>query len=688
MFPVVCLLIPARAGAEYLFLKDGSFFKGTVIEENLTNVSFKKEEDGTVKTYQQGEILRVLYTELCMEQQYIRLTNGDELNVYVVDEDRANYIVRKELYKPNEIIIPRLKVLSMSRKTPKNLNGTADSLSMKLTWDPPMGTVKEYRVYLRKEGEKYPRKPAATTDRNQCTIEELLSNTNYSVMVTAAYEEGLESNPSNEISLVTKNIPSGAPGKPRCLLVSTWQEGKLKALIEWERAIDNDGTVKEYQIELKGAYTKNYSVAVTPETAKAEKMSYEVTGLDDATQYILKIRAIDNSNAASAFSDELKFDTKNQPPDPVKDGVAIQQKSEDGVGYVLIFTWKPSKDAEGPITGYRIYEITPAGRVLRAQTEKTEYNLPSYARDKVPVYKIYAVDKRDAESKTAEVVKFEGMNEAPEAPPNVMQKEVEKEEEFNKSIEVSWQPAKDPDGSVVLYRVYVKTGLDVYCVGDTKRTEYSVKALDLEKQYSVIITSVDNKNLESTNKPKVTTTAPLPKPRKPRPGRKLKGYTVALAGSFLAPIRDLGGTYGYGFGGGGTLSLRYDRLTKKYFVIGGDIGANYFSANHWLKDYCLMIPLFITAGYSFYVLDFFAIVLEAGVGGAVVLEMKNPQLAKLLAIPERRVYFDPAVSAGIRFEFTLKGRWVVFAGCNYTGLIESKGLLDFITSYAGAGYRW
>jgi hypothetical protein len=259
------------ARADHIFLTSGAIIKGTVVSQTPEKTQFKKT-DGTVVSYDADKIMRILYTDLYMGQQYIRLTDGKVIQAYLVDEDRTTYTFRKDITSPREFTIPRQKILFMARKNPNELQGTADYTSIDLTWKAPMGTVRLYRIYVKKESESYGGTPTATTANLQYRVSGLASSTDYNAKVTAVDEKGQESLPSNEITLSTLNRSPLPPDMLRCVMVNERHDNSLSAMIEWSPAHDDDGSIREYQINLLEPGKKDFTrAAVIPEDPKAPK---------------------------------------------------------------------------------------------------------------------------------------------------------------------------------------------------------------------------------------------------------------------------------------------------------------------------------------------------------------------------------------------------------------------------------
>lgn len=106
---VIVVCIPVAGSAEYIFKKDGSIIKGSIVKDEIATLTVKKE-DGAYEGVVRGDILRIIYTEVYLGKVFARLTSGEVVEGYQVDEDRDNYFFRKDLISPEEFTVPRKKV--------------------------------------------------------------------------------------------------------------------------------------------------------------------------------------------------------------------------------------------------------------------------------------------------------------------------------------------------------------------------------------------------------------------------------------------------------------------------------------------------------------------------------------------------------------------------------------------------
>jgi len=275
---IAAMILAAPLSAEYIFLKDGTILKGTIVSDTAATVNLRLE-DRRMQRIHRSNIMRILYTDLYMGKVYIQKIDGKSIVAYMVDEDRETYTFRMEIYKPEEFKLRRDQVLFMARGNPTGLNAEAGTERAELKWFAPYMPVKSYNIYVKEPGEREYRL-AGNTRGKSYSLRNLTSNTKYQVHVTAIDSSGDETLPSNEIELITLNIP---PDRPVIASVSRQEKGGYK--IEWNEAADPDGRVTGYKIykQYKGETEELASVKKT-EYLLGEKVDFDaiyVKSIDD-----------------------------------------------------------------------------------------------------------------------------------------------------------------------------------------------------------------------------------------------------------------------------------------------------------------------------------------------------------------------------------------------------------------------
>jgi len=279
---ILLLQISVSSSAEFIFMKDGAIVEGKIISDSVEYIVLRKKEGANLQINRRL-ILRTLFTNLNMSKLYVQNRNGSSFVAYLVDEDRDVYVFRKELYKPEEFSISRKNVLFMSEKNPSALKGEASSGSVELSWLPPYGQVKQNKIYIKQnKDEEY--KVAGTTKKNNIHITGLESQKTYFFIVRAVDDTGDETNPSNEIQIITK---SSLPETPD---IKAEKDDKDNWALIWDETEDKDGKVEGYRI-----YTENNGVyAILEETKKLTAIIPKDTVFDS-----IHVRSVDNNGDES-----------------------------------------------------------------------------------------------------------------------------------------------------------------------------------------------------------------------------------------------------------------------------------------------------------------------------------------------------------------------------------------------------
>ena len=232
----VCLAGMSFADAEYIFKKDGPIIEGKIISEVGTSITIMTP-DKKRQVIQRKDIMRVLYTSLYMGKVFVRMTTGETQEGYVVDEDRDNYFVRKNIDKPEEMKIPRAKVMFIARSNPTDLVGTATHHEISLKWSAPYIPGKKYQVYLKAPNEKEFSKLTQVSGTSY-TLSKLKSNSTFRIYITSIDGEGVESLPSEQIEVTTLNIPPSEPGNILKELISNIDPKKAGIRLSWDASQD------------------------------------------------------------------------------------------------------------------------------------------------------------------------------------------------------------------------------------------------------------------------------------------------------------------------------------------------------------------------------------------------------------------------------------------------------------------
>jgi len=283
---ILTLTAASSSYAEFIFLKDGNIIEGKIISDSADSIVLKKK-DGNKETISRSVILRTMYANLNMSKLYVQKRDGNSFVAYLVDEDRDDYVFRKEFNQPQEFTVSRKEVLFMSEKNPSALKGDVASNSVALSWLPPYGQVKVYRVYM-KSAKDAEYNVIGSTKKNNITITGLESQKTYFFIVRAIDDTDYETNPSNEIQIITK---SSLPGKPD---VAALQDEQGSWVLSWDKPSDKDGEVEKYRVYAE----KNDVYALLEETENLTVVVPQNTVFDS-----IHVRAVDNNGDESEAVD-------------------------------------------------------------------------------------------------------------------------------------------------------------------------------------------------------------------------------------------------------------------------------------------------------------------------------------------------------------------------------------------------
>jgi hypothetical protein len=418
----------------------------------------------------------------------------------------------------------------------------------------------------------------------------------------------------------------------------------------------------------------------------------------DNLAYSVKIRALDDRKAPSAFSSVLTFTTRNIPPLPVVEVLRRKEKYTGGPGIDVRLTWAPAQDPDGLVTMYRVYEKSNREYRLVGATRTNRHIVKTLGLDSTYIFEVRSVDNRGAESLKNKSFTVSTRNDPPDPPAGIEQKQTLSRDQKSFSIKLSWPPADDIDGVISKYRIYVKKDGKESLYGETIKTSYTLEGLDTGSAYSFNVRAVDNRGMESGEKPvkrpaeisepaiKEAQPRTRPRPRRPLQSTGATGLNLTGRYAFLLPLRDFAEMYGMGHGA--MISLRHDRVGMDGITLGVDAGFYYFPGNSELFDYSMMTPLFLALGYKARITGFFMISPEAGFGGACIVNKNDSARAGRYGLKKNETAVEPAFFTGLQFNFLIGRGLAVNIGVDYSALIEKSGLMDFMVFYAEMGYRF
>lgn len=244
----------------------------------------------------------------------------------------------------------------------------------------------------------------------------LTAETEYQVKVEALDEAG-NSSISNPVSFVTGVAPDReAPTKPDGITISDITHNS--AVVMWNESTDNVGVVG-YNI-----YLNDVKVNASPITEQQADISetnelttsvlrYELGGLEAATEYQVKIEAVDAVGNTSV-SDVVRFTTVTfQEPGDQRPTAPGNLTTVEVMSESISISWRPAGDNEG-VVGYNVY--VNGQRMNTTAITDTQYVLTGLTADTTYEIMVTAVNGVGNESEAALLtVKTDAMA-APEVP--------------------------------------------------------------------------------------------------------------------------------------------------------------------------------------------------------------------------------------------------------------------------------
>ncbi len=372
----------------------------------------------------------------------------------------------------------------------------------KLTWTASKDNVEVagYNVYL--NDEKVNDELITGTEYD---LADLTANTEYNVTVTAVDAAGNESEKSEAATFTTEaEKDTEAPTAPT--EVKATEVTETTAKVTWSEATDNVGVVG-YNVYLNETKVNDTLVTGT---------EYALTELTEATEYAVRVTAVDAAENESARSEAATFTTlkKEEPKDTEAPSVPTAVAAADITQTTAKVTWDASTDNVG-VVGYNVY--VNEAKVNASPVTVTEYDLTGLTEATEYTVRVTAVDAAENESARSEAVTFttleaeeETDTEAPTAPAEVKATEV-----TETTAKLTWNEATDNVG-VAGYNVYVNEAkVNEELVAGT---EFALTDLTEATEYTVRVSAVDAAGNESARSEATTFTtleSEKPAPEKP-----------------------------------------------------------------------------------------------------------------------------------------------------------------------------
>ncbi len=242
---------------------------------------------------------------------------------------------------------------------------------------------------------------------------------------------------------------------------------------------------KNYKIYRSKNNTNNFTFVTNIYTT-----NFIDTGVENNTNYYYRITALDVAGYESGYSENISVTPMTNAPPIIPRGLKAI-----GFNHKVKLTWTPNPESD--IAGYVLYRALSAystysnisGLIVNtAYTDSTAGNGTNY------FYKLQAVDTiSQTNSGYSEIVSAEpSTNVKPEAPENLHLIFVK-----SGTLKIKWQANEETN--ISYYNVYYKkeTGVVSSPVSTLNYSNYEITGLDNGYKYTVYVTAVNNKNLES-----------------------------------------------------------------------------------------------------------------------------------------------------------------------------------------------
>ncbi|XP_055593958.1 cell adhesion molecule Dscam2 isoform X8 [Uranotaenia lowii] len=326
---------------------------------------------------------------------------------------------------------------------------------------------------------------------NEAQVQKLSPATTYNIRIVAENEIGV-SDSSEVVTIITAE--EAPTGKPQAIKIEPINQTTLRVSWKAPPRAEWNGDILGYYVGFKqtshnSSYiyeTVNYSL----EGGEGKEHSLEINNLKTYTQYTIVIQAFNKVGAGPMSEEEKQYTAEGTPDQPPSDTMCTTLTSQ-----TIRVSWvsPPLESANGVIKGYKVvyapsdlwnddknkdYKKTASSdTVLHGLKKYTNYTMQVLATtsggDGVRSAPIHCQTEQDVpESPTA--MKALVMSEG--------------------SILVSWQPPSQPNGVILQYTVYIKSGEQEpknHKV-PSYQTSYEASGLEKNQQYEFWVTASTN----------------------------------------------------------------------------------------------------------------------------------------------------------------------------------------------------
>ncbi|XP_050081258.1 cell adhesion molecule Dscam2 isoform X12 [Anopheles maculipalpis] len=365
-------------------------------------------------------------------------------NAFGSDDTSINMIIQEPPEMPYA-----LKVLDKSGRT------------VQLSWAKPYdgnSPLKRYIIEFKRSRGSWENdidRVIVPGDTNEAQVQKLSPATTYNIRIVAENEIGV-SDPSDVVTIITaEEAPSG---KPQAIKVEAINQSTLRVSWKAPPRAEWNGDILGYYVGYKQTSVNTLYVYETvnysPEGGEGKEHSLEINNLKTYTQYSIVIQAFNKVGAGPMSDEEKQYTAEGTPDQPPSDTMCTTLTSQ-----TIRVSWvsPPLESANGVIKGYKVvyapsdlwnndknkdYKKTASSdTVLHGLKKYTNYTMQVLATtsggDGVRSAPIHCQTEQD-------------VPEAPTAVKALVMSEG--------SILVSWQPPAQPNGLILQYTVYIKSG--------------------------------------------------------------------------------------------------------------------------------------------------------------------------------------------------------------------------------------
>lgn len=290
--------------------------------------------------------------------------------------------------------------------------------------------------------------------------------TTYNYTVTALDNEGQESGPSAPAQATTLDgTPPTVPANLSAAATGTNTIG-----LNWSPSADPETGVVGYRIFRNGT-----QVAETDQTA------YEDGGLNPATRYDYRVRAVNGGGLESGQSNQASATTLDATGPTAPTNLAANAAGTDRID----LTWTAASDPESGIAGYRVFrDGSQVG--VSAQLSFTDTGLSPATEYE---YRVRAVNGDGLASEFSDPATATTLDATPPTTPESLVATPVGTER----IDLAWDASQDPETGIAEYLVF-RDGSEV---GSTTQTVYQDDGLAPATEYDYQVVAVNGGGLES-----------------------------------------------------------------------------------------------------------------------------------------------------------------------------------------------